>query len=142
MVVPLTMPKGHALTDLSGITLPATLEVRLPNGKKLAAFTNSTLLTALAVGAALTAAAAVGAHGQHQPPAGQTHTPDHMDHRFDDPERYAKSFDDPARDAWQMPDKVIAALNLRPGQKVADVGAGTGYFSVRLARSATKPTVE
>jgi len=44
-LVPLTLPKGHFLTDLSGITLPATLEVRLPNGKKLAAFTNSTLLT-------------------------------------------------------------------------------------------------
>lgn len=100
---------------------------------------SSTLLTALAVGAALTAA--VAAHGQHQPPAGQTHKPDHMDHRFDDPERYAKSFDDPARDAWQMPDKVIAALNLTPGQKVADVGAGTGYFSVRLAKSPAKPTV-
>lgn len=65
----------------------------------------------------------------------------HMEHRFDDPERFAKSFDDPARDAWQMPDRVIAALGLTPGQKVADIGAGTGYFSVRLARSAARPTV-
>ncbi|MGE0812399.1 MAG: class I SAM-dependent methyltransferase [Vicinamibacterales bacterium] len=65
----------------------------------------------------------------------------HMEHKFDDPERYAKSFDDPARDAWQMPDKVIAALGLTPGQTVADIGAGTGYFSVRLARSAARPTV-
>jgi SAM-dependent methyltransferase len=65
----------------------------------------------------------------------------HMDHRFDDPERYARSFDDPARDAWQMPDRVIAALGLTSGQKVADIGAGTGYFSVRLARAAAKPTV-
>ncbi|MEZ5289545.1 MAG: methyltransferase domain-containing protein [Vicinamibacterales bacterium] len=65
----------------------------------------------------------------------------HMEHKFDDPERYAKSFDDPARDAWQMPDTVIAALGLKPGQTVADIGAGTGYFSVRLARSAARPTV-
>lgn len=93
---------------------------------------------AITVCAALTVGAAA---QQHQMPAGQTHKPDHMDHKFDDPERYAKSFDDPARDAWQMPDKVIAALNLKPGAKVADVGAGTGYFSVRLARSAAKPTV-
>jgi cyclopropane fatty-acyl-phospholipid synthase-like methyltransferase len=64
-----------------------------------------------------------------------------MQHRFDDPARYAKSFDDPARDQWQMPDRVIGALNLAPGQRVADIGAGTGYFSVRLARSAAKPTV-
>ena len=65
----------------------------------------------------------------------------HMEHRFDDPERYAKSFDDPARDAWQMPDRVIDALALAPGQVVADLGAGTGYFTVRLARAAARPTV-
>ena len=44
------------------------------------------------------------ASGQQQPPPAK---PDHMQHRFDDPERFAKSFDDPARDAWQMPDRVI-----------------------------------
>ena len=57
--------------------------------------------------------------------------PDHMDHRFDDPERYAKSFNDPARDAWQMPARVIEALKLPEDASVADIGAGTGYFSVR-----------
>ncbi len=75
-------------------------------------------------------------HGGQKPGA-----MDHMDHKFDDPERYAKSFDDPARDAWQMPARVIEALALKPGQKVADVGAGTGYFSVRLARAAAAPKV-
>jgi cyclopropane fatty-acyl-phospholipid synthase-like methyltransferase len=73
----------------------------------------------------------------HQPPPGA----DHMAHRFDDPAAYAKSFDDPARDAWQMPDRVIAALALKSGDRVADVGAGTGYFSTRLAKSAAKPHV-
>ena len=63
----------------------------------------------------------------------------HMDHRFDDPARYAKEFDDPARDAWQMPSRVIAALALQPGHKVADIGAGTGYFSMRLAASPAAP---
>lgn len=67
--------------------------------------------------------------------------PHHMDHRFEDPERYAKSFDDPARDQWQMPDRVIEALGLQPGQSVADIGAGTGYFTVRLARANAKPKV-
>ena len=60
----------------------------------------------------------------------------HMEHRFDDAERWAKSFDDPARDAWQLPDRVVDALAIRSGQIVADVGAGTGYFTVRLARAA------
>src|ERR1700731_3385703 len=66
--------------------------------------------------------------------------PDHMEHHFD-PKASAKSFDDPARDAWQMPDRVIAALNLKRGQVVADIGAGTGYFSVRLAKSEAGPKV-
>jgi ubiquinone/menaquinone biosynthesis C-methylase UbiE len=61
--------------------------------------------------------------------------PDHMDHRFENAESFAKTFDDPSRDAWQMPEKVIAALKLKKGQTVADIGAGTGYFSVRLAKS-------
>jgi ubiquinone/menaquinone biosynthesis C-methylase UbiE len=74
---------------------------------------------------------------QHQPQA----KPDHMHHRFDDPERYAKTFDDPARDSWQMPGRVIEALALSPGASVADVGAGTGYFSVRLAKALPKGTV-
>lgn len=66
---------------------------------------------------------------------------DHMEHRFDNPEQLAKSFDDPARDAWQMPDRVIEALGLRRGQIVADIGAGTGYFTIRLAKSETAPKV-
>jgi SAM-dependent methyltransferase len=72
---------------------------------------------------------------QHQP------TPDHMQHRFDDPERYAKSFDDPARDAWQHPSRVIETLTLSPTATVADIGAGTGYFSVRLAKAIPGGTV-
>jgi len=73
--------------------------------------------------------------GQEKSPA------DHMEHRFDNPKQLAKRFDDPARDAWQMPDRVIEALGLRPGQIVADIGAGTGYFTVRLAKSAAAPKV-
>ena len=67
--------------------------------------------------------------------------PDHMQHRFDDPAKLAKSFDDPKRDAWQMPDRVIAALELTPAHSVADIGAGTGYFSMRLAKAVPKGVV-
>jgi hypothetical protein len=44
-LVPLTLPPGHFIRDLSGLTVPATLEVRSRSGKKLIAFTNSTLCT-------------------------------------------------------------------------------------------------
>jgi len=65
----------------------------------------------------------------------------HMEHRFDNAAELAKAFDDPARDAWQMPGRVIEALNLKPGETVADLGAGTGYFTVRLAKAVASPKV-
>lgn len=58
-----------------------------------------------------------------------------MHRRFDNAETWAQVFDDPARDAWQQPDRVLAALELGPTMVVADIGAGTGYFAVRLARA-------
>lgn len=65
---------------------------------------------------------------------------DHLEKHFD-AEESARRFDDPARDTWQVPDQVIAALNLKRGQSVADIGAGTGYFTVRLAKSKASPKV-
>lgn len=44
-------------------------------------------------------------------------------------------FDDPKRDAWQKPQEVIEALKLKRDARVADIGAGTGYFTMRLARA-------
>jgi SAM-dependent methyltransferase len=58
--------------------------------------------------------------------------------RFDQAEVWAKEFDDPARDAWQKPEEVLDALNLQPTAYVADLGAGTGYFSVRIAKRIPK----
>ena len=77
-------------------------------------------------------AAAQPPHEQHRPQGHDAHSR-HLEHRFDDPERYARSFDDPARDVWQMPERVIAALDIAAGEAVADIGAGTGYFTVRIA---------
>lgn len=37
------------------------------------------------------------------------------------------------RDAWQHPERVVAALNISPGDRVADLGSGGGYFTFRLA---------
>jgi len=55
-------------------------------------------------------------------------------HSFEDAEKWAKAFDDPARDAWQKPDDILDALHLQRTDRVADLGAGTGYFSVRIAK--------
>jgi arsenite methyltransferase len=52
---------------------------------------------------------------------------------FDDVEHWRKVFDDPARDRWQKPRELVAALGVRPGMVVADLGAGTGYLSRHLS---------
>jgi ubiquinone/menaquinone biosynthesis C-methylase UbiE len=41
----------------------------------------------------------------------------------------------PTRARWQQPARVLRALRVRRGAVVADVGAGPGYFTTRLARA-------
>jgi ubiquinone/menaquinone biosynthesis C-methylase UbiE len=52
-----------------------------------------------------------------------------------DTQAYIAELEDPARDAYQKPEEVIAALGLRPGEVIADIGSGSGYFALRLARA-------
>jgi predicted methyltransferase len=40
----------------------------------------------------------------------------------------------PEREAEEEPSRAIEALGLRPGMTVADIGAGSGYYTVRMAR--------
>ncbi len=51
-----------------------------------------------------------------------------------DPKAYIAMLEDPKRDAYQQPHEVITALKLKEGEVVADIGAGSGYFTFRLAR--------
>lgn len=61
---------------------------------------------------------------QHHPPASAA--------------EYAHVLNDPKRDEWQKPHEVMQELHLRADEVIADIGAGTGYFSQRFARHAAK----
>lgn len=93
----------------------------------------------LLVGAWLVAPAGAGGQASSQAPPSQA-PGRHMMREFD-PQRDGAHLEDPRRDGWQQPEEVLRRLNLRPGMKIADIGAGTGYFSVRLARHESAPLV-
>lgn len=61
---------------------------------------------------------------QHHPPRSAT--------------EYMDVLENPEREKWQLPHLVVMALKLRPDESVADIGAGTGYFSRRFAKHAGK----
>lgn len=56
---------------------------------------------------------------------------------FSDVERFARHFDGKERGSWQKPEEVMTLLELRAGQVVADIGAGTGYFLSYLSKAVT-----
>lgn len=71
-------------------------------------------------------------HGPgHEHGGGHEHGP--LLHRFEKADEWAPRFDDPARDEWQKPKDVVAAMDIKPGMTVADLGAGTGYFEKHLS---------
>lgn len=39
------------------------------------------------------------------------------------------------RDGWQQPEKVVQSLALKPGDRIADLGSGGGYFTFRLSQA-------
>lgn len=47
--------------------------------------------------------------------------------------QYIRMLERESRDAMQKPDEIMRTLAVHPGERVADVGAGSGYFTVRLA---------
>jgi ubiquinone/menaquinone biosynthesis C-methylase UbiE len=50
-----------------------------------------------------------------------------------DPAAYIAALEDPKRDAYQKPHEVLQALGIKAGEVIADIGAGAGYFTIRLA---------
>jgi predicted methyltransferase len=76
----------------------------------------------LAVGAFLLASP----HAQSQPQGG------HVARLF--PPSDLGLLDAPDRDLWQRPDQIMDALGIADASVVADIGAGSGWFTIRLAR--------
>jgi len=56
-----------------------------------------------------------------------------MNRRFD--ARLAQRLDAPERMTWLPPWEVIAALDVKQAEVIADIGAGTGYFAMPLAEA-------
>lgn len=65
-------------------------------------------------------------HNQH------SHNGFHKD--FKGADHWVKIFDDPSRAAWQKPDQVITAMQIQNGERILDLGAGTGYFALPIAQ--------
>jgi SAM-dependent methyltransferase len=55
---------------------------------------------------------------------------------FENTEKYIRFLERPDRALWQKPDEVIRELHLTGNEKIADIGAGSGYFTFRFARTA------
>jgi arsenite methyltransferase len=83
-------------------------------------FRNAAWLVTVALLAAVLAPAQT-QHQEHHPPRSTS--------------RYIQALEDPSREAWQQPEKVMATLALKPGERVADLGSGPGYFTLRFARA-------
>jgi arsenite methyltransferase len=49
--------------------------------------------------------------------------------KFDNIDEWIEAFRVPRRDEWQKPEEVLKSLNLKPGDVVVDIGAGSGYFT-------------
>ena len=78
--------------------------------------------------AALSLAVAAGAIGAH------AQTSANLEHGRLFPPENLGLLEGPDRAVWQKPDQIMDALGIADGSKVADIGAGAGWFTTRLAR--------
>jgi arsenite methyltransferase len=60
---------------------------------------------------------------------------------FKEVQKYIEFLERKDRELWQKPDAVIKELALKGTEKIADVGAGSGYFTFRLSKELSKGRV-
>ena len=79
-------------------------------------------------------------HGDKKP-HGTHHAHDHDHHGHANAhmhntpfEELVDRFESPERATWQKPELVLEAMGDLEGRKIMDIGAGTGYFSIRMAK--------
>ncbi|MDB5347740.1 MAG: Methyltransferase type 11 [Schlesneria sp.] len=77
-----------------------------------------------------------GEHQERDEPKERSMHGDHKHHHpFSNPAQQAKKWNNQERDKWQHPEEIVAALALRPGATVAEIGAGTGYMVAPLSNA-------
>jgi ubiquinone/menaquinone biosynthesis C-methylase UbiE len=91
------------------------------------------LLAAALAAATLTLGCAVADEAASEPPAVAPHLNDH--YRDANPERWRRVFESQGREVFDQRFRIVQATGVRPGMDVADVGAGTGFFSMLFARA-------
>ena len=76
--------------------------------------------------------------GAHSPKMSAMSNDEHRDHHGNpkDLQEYIARLDDTGRDEWQRPDVALAALGISKDHVVCEIGTGTGYFALRLAKLA------
>ena len=69
--------------------------------------------------------------------AGQGQVDPAINRPFVDPdfERWVATFEHPRREVYAKRSQVLRALDLKPGMAVADIGAGTGFYTLLFARA-------
>ena len=84
--------------------------------------------------ALLAATVAIAALAMAMPSASQSPAPKTQQHGRLFPPTDLGLLEMPDRDLWQMPEQIMDVLGIAERTVVADVGAGSGWFTVRLAR--------
>ena len=97
---------------------------------------NPKRLRVVALVVSTAASIVVGARAQDRP-GPEAEVPRDINEAFQDPDldaqKFVERFESESREVYEHREKIAAVLKLEPGMEVADVGAGTGVFTLLFA---------